>query len=1135
MSALRAYLLSLFLVFGGLGVIPSAEAARYITTADNENNAGTGVPDNDMGSCIFNDDSRHPIEFNINLSGALPTKNAYLSVFINDIDWPDEVDEIFLNGHSLGFAAGLNGVNNSTLFVLPDLSWVKAGKNLVQVRVDKNNVHSWCAAVVNGQLVIDEGLGLGPASIRSLSANAAAYNFGSAVNIDLDVDTAATASQNVRLELILRDTNGAIIDFDRNSAIQSWPVTGSNNEPYRWAFTLPTSGASGLWTVTLGAYDVTTAELNATKTVSFAVPLTAASLPVVSGVTPATGSAGSAITISGQNFIQGGTTCTLGGMDVTNLVIVGGSTITGTVPALAAGLYALACSTRFGAANLPNAFTVAKNSQSMTFGAAPTVTVGGTGTLSATASSGLAVTFSSTTTGICTVSGTTVTGVAAGTCTIAAKQAGNSSYSAAPQVTQSFNVTAVAPASGDLITYIQNGDLYSTTTLGGTATRLTTSGKVIDQRISPDRSKIAYTQEISAGSSYDVRIMNADGSGAVSIGTKTQGNHIWGLGLSFSPDGASLAYSSDDGLWKVGVNGTGKTLLAASPSGRTWREVDWSANGKIAAQSIGGWGYTSEIRIMNADGSNPTIIVPDAPGALHGTRFAPDGLSIFYNYDVSGHEESSGRQIDTSIFVAGIDGSNPVNLSQASGRASGTRDYIDALSPNGTRILFTNCQDNIGCSLMVMNRDGTQRQTAIAGTASVSISVEGVDWRGATIATTVLEDNFDDGVINTTIWKTKGNTVTEHDGYADLQADVTDNVGYLSADFAPLSKLRLEFRHMMHANSSSGWYFLPDVNFGSVAENSATGDLGWFNIAWRKSQWFGNACDSAANYDRVVIGLENLGCFAISQANSSSYYDRWITSIIEYDSVTGLITVDFENDGVIDLQAILPPERRYAIKRLGFSPYGWWTGHWHRLDYVRLTSGSNTTPAIPQTIAFGTPPTVAVGGTGTVSATSTSGLPVTFSSLTTPICTVTGSTVTGIAAGICTLAANQVGNSTYAAAPQATTSFSVTANIVSPGAPTITSIKVNSGSATINFAPPGNTGGSPIASYTATCTASGQTTRTATGTASPLTVRNLAGGVAYPCSVTATNGGGLSSASSATMAVTAKQSSLTPILMLLLD
>ena len=399
--------------------------------------------------------------------------------------------------------------------------------------------------------------------------------------------------------------------------------------------------------------------------------------------------------------------------------------------------------------------------------------------------------------------------------------------------------------------------------------------------------------------------------------------------------------------------------------------------------------------------------------------------------------------------------------------------------------------------------------------------------------TVVLEDDFNDGVINTTLWQTRGNSVTEHDGYADLRADETDNVGYLWADFAPLSKLRLEFRHLMHAG---GQYYFPYIYFQSVIRTT-TDDDGGFSVNWKRSAWDPDNCNNPANYDKVTISLNTDGCFAISQANSSSYYDRWITSVIEYDSVTGLITVDFEDDGSIDLQAVVPTDKRKLINGLGISPYGWWTGHYHRLDSIRLTSG-DTTLAIPQTIAFATvQPAVTVGGTGTVSATASSGLTVTLTSLTAPICTVSGSTVTGIAAGICTIAANQAGNSTYAAAPQATLSFSIAASSVPPGPPTITSIKAGSGSATIDFSPPGNTGGSPISSYTATCTASGQTTRTATGSASPLTVRNLTGGVVYQCSLTATNGGGFSSVASAAMPVTAtaKKNSLTPILMLLLD
>ena len=65
------------------------------------------------------------------------------------------------------------------------------------------------------------------------------------------------------------------------------------------------------------------------------------------------------------------------------------------------------------------------------FGAAPF-------TVSATASSGLAVSFTSTTLPVCTVSGATVTLVSAGTCTIQASQAGNSTYAPAAPVTQSF-------------------------------------------------------------------------------------------------------------------------------------------------------------------------------------------------------------------------------------------------------------------------------------------------------------------------------------------------------------------------------------------------------------------------------------------------------------------------------------------------------------------------------------------------------------------------------------------------------------------------------------------------------------------------------------------------------------------------
>ena len=89
---------------------------------------------------------------------------------------------------------------------------------------------------------------------------------------------------------------------------------------------------------------------------------------------------------------------------------------------------------------------VAGKPQSITFTDPPgSGTVGVPLTLSATASSGLKVAFSvdpASDAGRCTVSGSTVTYAAAGTCVIDANQAGNATYAAAPQVQQTIKVQA---------------------------------------------------------------------------------------------------------------------------------------------------------------------------------------------------------------------------------------------------------------------------------------------------------------------------------------------------------------------------------------------------------------------------------------------------------------------------------------------------------------------------------------------------------------------------------------------------------------------------------------------------------------------------------------------------------------------
>jgi 2',3'-cyclic-nucleotide 2'-phosphodiesterase (5'-nucleotidase family) len=80
-----------------------------------------------------------------------------------------------------------------------------------------------------------------------------------------------------------------------------------------------------------------------------------------------------------------------------------------------------------------------------------------------------------------------------------------------------------------------------------------------------------------------------------------------------------------------------------------------------------------------------------------------------------------------------------------------------------------------------------------------------------------------------------------------------------------------------------------------------------------------------------------------------------------------------------------------------------------------------------QTISFAALSDHALGGGSvTLSASASSGLPVQFTSLTASVCTVSGSTVNLLALGNCSIAANQAGNATYAAAPTVTHGFNVT-------------------------------------------------------------------------------------------------------------
>lgn len=247
---------------------------------------------------------------------------------------------------------------------------------------------------------------------------------------------------------------------------------------------------------------------------------------------------------------------------------------------------------------IPTVVLTGTLAQTITFGPAPTVDIGGSGTLSATASSGLSVAFASLTPGICSVSGSTVSGLASGLCTVSADQAGNAYYEPAPQVTQTFRVgpprqqtITFGPAPSVMVSGV--GNLNATASSGlpvsfvsNTPSICSVSGRVVtgvaagsctvtasqggDMLYAP-APQVTQTFPVAAndGSTFGLVVTRAgSGSGTVTssppgidCGTSCGANYAAGTSVMLA---AAAAANSVFGGWSGACTGTGSCLVTMS-------------------------------------------------------------------------------------------------------------------------------------------------------------------------------------------------------------------------------------------------------------------------------------------------------------------------------------------------------------------------------------------------------------------------------------------------------------------------------------------------------------------------------------------------------------------------------------------
>jgi TolB protein len=241
-------------------------------------------------------------------------------------------------------------------------------------------------------------------------------------------------------------------------------------------------------------------------------------------------------------------------------------------------------------------------------------------------------------------------------------------------------------------------------------------------RLSPLRNRVAYVSHYNL--EPHIFTMDRDGHNQMKISRRPiTGYNNTGRGFAWSPSGDRIIYANYDRLSFIQYDGTLEGVITTAPANRHFRDMDYSPDGTlIVAQTLGVNANDSEIYLMNADGTNPVVLVSNLDGIIEAPSFSIDGKEVVFTRDVSGYSSGTNRQLDAHVFVIDINTKMIRDLSE--GKPNGTNDTNPRFSPNGAYIIFENSSNVLGSekTIMTMTSTGSNR-------AELFTSAEMPDWR----------------------------------------------------------------------------------------------------------------------------------------------------------------------------------------------------------------------------------------------------------------------------------------------------------------------------------------------------------------------------------------------------------------------
>jgi hypothetical protein len=738
----------------------------------------------------------------------------------------------------------------------------------------------------------------------------------------------------------------------------------------------------------------------------------------------ATASSGLAVTYTSSNPAV----ATVSSAGVVTIVGVGSTVIT----ASQAG------NTNYNVAtSVTQTLVVGKADQTTTFGTLASKSVGDpTFTLTATASSGLAVTYTSSNPAVATVSSSgVVTIVGAGSTVITASQAGNANYNAATDVTQTlivgkanqtivfgaltakqyndpnFTLTATA-SSGLAVSYTSSNPAVATVSSSGVVTIVGMGSTIIT-------ASQAGNANYNAATSVTQTLVVGKDDQTITFGTLTSkqfndpsftltATASSGLAVTYISSNTAVATVSSSGV--VTIVGVGSTVITASQAGNTYYNAATSVTQTLV---VGKDDQTITFSTL------PSKSVGDPTFTL--TATASSGLTVTYTSSNPAVATVSSSGVVTIVGA----GSTVITASQA-----GNTNYNAATSVTQTLVVTTPTKTNQTITFGTLSPATVGDPTfALTATASSGLAVT------YTSSNTAVATVSSSGVVTivgagSTIITASQAGNTTYNAAPSVTQTLVVNKTTQTITFPTITGTKTygDPSFSLGATSSSGLaitYTSSDPTVATVSSSGVVTIVGAGSAVIIATQ-AGNGTYASTSVTQTLV---------VNKANQTITFGTLPSKVVGNPTFTlgattssGLtVTYTSSNPAVATVSGNVVTIVGAGSTIITASQAG--NTNYNAATSVTQTQVVTTPSKTNQTITFGALSAVTVGDPSfTLTATASSGLAVTYTSSNTAVATVSSSgVVTIVGAGSTVITASQAGNATYNAAPSVTQTLVVNA------------------------------------------------------------------------------------------------------------